>query len=109
MQAELARRNPAWTALTATVAPDGDADLLDDLDFSAFAAPQCEACGGLLKPDVVFFGENVPRDRVGTAHAALRGANAMLVVGSSLMVYSGYRFARLAHEAGLPLAILTPA
>jgi len=55
----------------------------------------------------VFFGENVPRERVAAAHAALRVADAMLVVGSSLMVYSGYRFARTAHAAGMPLAMLT--
>lgn len=106
LQADLARLNPDWTALTAATAPDGDADL-DGVDFSTFATPQCDACGGLLKPDVVFFGENVPRERVHAAHEALRGADAMLVVGSSLMVYSGYRFARMAHEAGMPLAILT--
>ena len=56
--------------------------------------PRCEACGGLLKPDVVFFGERVPAERVQRAFAALEQADAMLVVGSSLMVYSGYRFAQ---------------
>ena len=61
----------------------------------------------MLKPDVVFFGENVPRERVARATSALADADAMLVVGSSLMVYSGYRFARAAREAGKPLAILT--
>ena len=61
----------------------------------------------MLKPDVVFFGENVPRTRVDAARGALQRSDAMLVVGSSLMVYSGYRFARMAREAGLPLAVLT--
>ena len=61
----------------------------------------------MLKPDVVFFGENVPRVRVDAAQAALGRSDALLVIGSSLMVYSGYRFARMAREAGLPLAILT--
>ena len=65
-----------------------------------------DRCGGLLKPDVVFFGENVPRDRYEQACEALAGADALLVAGSSLMVYSGFRFVRLAHEAGLPIAIL---
>ncbi|MFD0738405.1 NAD-dependent protein deacetylase [Lysobacter koreensis] len=109
VQAELARRNPDWLAkraASAAPAPDGDAHL-DGLDPRHAAIPTCPACGGDLKPDVVFFGENVPRERVGAAQAALRGADAMLVVGSSLMVYSGYRFARMAHEAGLPLAVLT--
>jgi len=106
VQALLADAHPDWTAITASAAPDGDADL-EHLDFSRFQPPPCPNCGGLLKPDVVFFGENVPRARVAAAADALQRADAMLVVGSSLMVYSGYRFARLAHEAGLPLAILT--
>ena len=106
VQAMLADANPDWTALTATAAPDGDADL-DGVDFAAFRAPGCPRCGGLLKPDVVFFGENVPRERVEAAADALRRSDAMLVVGSSLMVYSGFRFARMAHELGRPLAILT--
>jgi len=98
--------NPQWTNLSAAIAPDGDADL-EHADVGAFRAPLCAGCGGLLKPDVVFFGENVPRERVAAAHDALRMADAMLVVGSSLMVYSGYRFARIAHAAGMPLAMLT--
>lgn len=107
VQAQLAARNPEWMhAVDAAIAPDGDADL-DAIDTSAFVAPHCDACEGLLKPDVVFFGENVPRDRVFEAQSALHASDAMLVVGSSLMVYSGYRFALLAREAGLPLAILT--
>jgi NAD-dependent SIR2 family protein deacetylase len=106
VQAMLADAHPEWTAITANAAPDGDADL-EHLDLGGFRPPPCPQCGGLLKPDVVFFGENVPRARVETAADALHRADAMLVVGSSLMVYSGYRFARMAHEAGLPLAILT--
>ena len=106
LQQRLADDNPGWAGLSAAVAPDGDADL-ERFDFDQFRAPACSACGGLLKPDVVFFGENVPRERVAAAFAALESADAMLVVGSSLMVYSGYRFARLAHERGLPLALLT--
>lgn len=105
VQAELAERNPDWIGLTARTAPDGDADL-DGMDFQTFQSPRCDVCDGLLKPDVVFFGENVPRARVAAAHDALRQADAMLVVGSSLMVYSGYRFARAASESGLPLALL---
>ena len=106
VQARLAMDNPQWRDVIAASAPDGDADL-DDLDFSRFHPPPCPNCGGLLKPDVVFFGENVPRDRVESACAALRAADAMLVVGSSLMVYSGFRFARMAREMDLPLAVLT--
>ena len=72
-------------------------------DFSAFAVPACEACGGVLKPDVVFFGENVPRSRVDEARAHLEQSDAMLVVGSSLMVYSGFRFAEAAAQLGKPV------
>ena len=66
--------------------------------------PACETCGGILKPDVVFFGENVPRDIVATAQDHLEQADAMLIVGSSLMVYSGFRFAQAAARKGMPIA-----
>ncbi len=89
--------------MAAADAPDGDADL-DGLDFATFAVPACAGCGGALKPDVVFFGENVPRARVEQAYADLDAADAMLVVGSSLMVYSGYRFAERAAASGKPIA-----
>ncbi len=102
-QAELLRRNPDWAHIDALDAPDGDADVLVQ-DFSGFNVPDCAHCGGMLKPDVVFFGENVPRDRVCAAMQALDVADAMLVVGSSLMVYSGYRFAHAAAKAGKPIA-----
>ena len=97
--------NPDWIALDALDAPDGDAEL-EGLPFERFVVPGCEACGGLLKPDVVFFGEAVPRERVERAFAALERSDAMLVVGSSLMVYSGYRFARAAVHAGKPVAAI---
>jgi NAD-dependent SIR2 family protein deacetylase len=102
-QAELVRLNPTWANLDAADAPDGDADL-DGRDFSSFQVPSCPHCGGLLKPDVVFFGENVPRERVDAGMQALNDADAMLVIGSSLMVYSGYRFAHAAARAGKPIA-----
>jgi NAD-dependent SIR2 family protein deacetylase len=104
-QHELRERNPSWAEREAAVAPDGDADL-DGLDFAAFDVPDCAACGGILKPDVVFFGENVPPARVDAAMQALAEADAMLVVGSSLMVWSGYRFARAAADAGKPIAAI---
>ncbi len=103
LQADLLELNPAWTELGARAAPDGDADLAG-ADYESFRVPDCAACGGMLKPDVVFFGESVPRERVARAMDALRDADALLVVGSSLMVYSGYRFARAAAEAGKPIA-----
>ena len=105
MQRRLADANPDWEGITADAAPDGDADL-EGRDFDRFRVPRCEACVGMLKPDVVFFGENVPRQRYEEARSALASSDALLVVGSSLMVYSGYRFARMAHEDGQPIAIL---
>ena len=104
LQEAMAAANRDWRAQAAT-APDGDADI-DPAVIESFAAPRCERCGGMVKPDVVFFGENVPRDRAAQACDALAVADALLVAGSSLMVYSGYRFVRLAHEAGLPIAIV---
>lgn len=102
MQQALAQANPGWLHLTAHAAPDGDA-CLDGLDFSSFKVPACPACAGVLKPDVVFFGEGVPRERVDAALQALARADALLVAGSSLMVYSGYRFVRAAVDAGQPV------
>jgi len=105
VQPRLSADNPGWHPGAAAMAPDGDADIAVDAE-TVFVPPHCPRCGGLLKPDVVFFGENVPRARVQDAQAALAASDAMLVVGSSLMVYSGYRFAKTAADAGLPLAIL---
>jgi NAD-dependent SIR2 family protein deacetylase len=105
LQNELARLNPQWLAHDAAVAPDGDAEL-DGVDFSDFAVPACARCGGMLKPDVVFFGENVPRPRVEAATRHLEEADAMLIVGSSLMVYSGFRFVEMAVRAGKPAAAI---
>lgn len=103
LQQALLQLNPDWATLDAADAPDGDADL-DGHDFSTFVIPPCPICSSILKPDVVFFGENVPRDRVATAIKALEAADAMLVVGSSLMVFSGYRFAHAAAKLGKPIA-----
>jgi NAD-dependent SIR2 family protein deacetylase len=105
LQDELGRLNADWLDLDATEAPDGDADL-EAMDFSTFAIPSCERCGGVLKPDVVFFGENVPRDRVEAACRRLDEADAMLIVGSSLMVYSGFRFVQRAADLGKPVAAI---
>ncbi|MCP5264643.1 MAG: NAD-dependent protein deacetylase [Burkholderiaceae bacterium] len=104
-QERLIGANPAWHDVEATAAPDGDADL-DVTDFSGFRVPACQACGGILKPDVVFFGETVPADRIAAVMKRLESADAMLVVGSSLMVHSGYRYARWAAESGRPVAAL---
>ena len=104
-QKRLEQFNPEWITLAATRAPDCDADLESD-EFDRFIAPPCRHCEGTLKPDVVFFGESVPGERVRTALSWLDEADAMLVVGSSLMVYSGFRYARRAAERGIPIAAL---
>ncbi len=104
VQDAMAAANPLWDAAAAT-APDGDADV-DASAIESFDAPRCHRCGGLLKPDVVFFGENVPPPRVEDARTALKNADAILVAGSSLMVYSGFRFVRQAYDVGLSIAIV---
>jgi NAD-dependent SIR2 family protein deacetylase len=103
LQDELIRLNADWAQLDAAALPDGDADL-SQMDFSAFAVPPCASCGGVLKPDVVFYGENVPCDQVAAAQTHLEGADAMLIAGSSLMVYSGFRFALAASRRRIPIA-----
>lgn len=105
LQTQLLARNPDWMHVQSRPAPDGDADL-EHADFSEFDVPDCSLCGGMLKPDVVFFGENVPRERVDAAIGHLEQSDAMLVVGSSLMVYSGFRFARMAAALGKPIAAI---
>jgi NAD-dependent SIR2 family protein deacetylase len=104
VQAVMAASNGQWNA-AALPAPDGDAEI-EAAAVESFEAPRCECCGGLLKPDVVFFGENVPGARYQDARDALAHADALLVAGSSLMVYSGFRFVRQAHDAGLSIAIV---
>jgi NAD-dependent SIR2 family protein deacetylase len=104
--------NPALAAAAADAAggeivpearPDGDAEV--ELDaLQDFHMPSCERCGGTLQPDVIFFGDNIPAQRTADALALMAQADALLVVGSSLMVFSGYRFCKLAAEAGKPIA-----
>ena len=106
VQSLLLAWNPGFAApgVDGEVRPDGDVRVAatpDDLQV-----PDCRECGGVLKPRVVFFGESVPRSRVEDAFAALDEADALLVVGSSLMVYSGYRFVRAARERGRPVALV---
>jgi NAD-dependent SIR2 family protein deacetylase len=85
------------------VAPDADAVVGDTTSFQII---DCLHCGGMLKPDIVYFGENVPKDRVDEAYSLVDGAEALLVAGSSLTVYSGYRFVRHAAALGIPIAII---
>jgi NAD-dependent SIR2 family protein deacetylase len=116
LQHRLDELNPGWARRHADVAvrPDGDVDLEDTADF---VVPACELCGGVLKPDVVFFGESVPRERVERCMAAVDAlaastgpragdGGALLVAGSSLTVMSGLRFVRRAAKAGTPIVIV---
>ncbi len=105
LQAKLKVMNPELGLQTPDVAPDGDAELPAALTED-FRVPACEACGGVLKPDVVFFGENVPAPRVARAYEMLTHAEVLLVVGSSLTVFSGYRFVVRSVKEGKPVLIL---
>lgn len=104
LQARLAEMNPRWTSARARSAPDGDADVTRDP--AGFSVPACMGCDGVLKPRVVFFGERVPPARVERAFAAVEAADALLVAGTSLQVWSGLRFVRRAAELGQPIAIV---
>jgi NAD-dependent SIR2 family protein deacetylase len=106
LQIRMEDLNPGWEPMTARAAPDGDADLESER-IASFVVPPCTQCGGMLKPDVVFFGESVPPERVATAMERTAEADCLLVVGSSLMIWSGFRFARAAAEAGTPVVILS--
>jgi NAD+-dependent protein deacetylase sirtuin 4 len=107
VQERLVDQNRAWIEASSMgrAAADGDAELDEDR-VASFRVVACLACGGRLKPRVVFFGDNVPRPVVEQAFAMLGGAEALLVVGTSLTVFSGYRFVRRAAELRIPVAIV---
>lgn len=103
LETRLTAANPGWERENLPVKPDGDVDLDDT---SGFVVVDCEVCGGLLKPDVVFFGETVPKDRVDRTFATVAAGRTLLVLGSSLKVMSGYRFVLFAKKQGLRVAIV---
>lgn len=109
-QERLIRANPWLGKLSAAYAPDGDADLETDetlqKQLESMQIPACPNCNNLMKPDVVFFGENVPKPVVEQAMQQLREADVLLVAGSSLMVFSGFRFCRDAAQRGQPIVII---
>ncbi|MEV7118207.1 NAD-dependent protein deacetylase [Kitasatospora griseola] len=102
----LAALNPAFRDAGSRINPDGDVELPDDL-VASFTVADCARCGGILKPDVVFFGESVPKDRVEHCYRLVDQARALLVLGSSLAVMSGLRFVRHTAKSGKPVAIVT--
>lgn len=105
LQRRLAALNPDFAANEFPLLPDGDADI-PDASITGFVVPACLVCGGILKPDVVYFGENVPAARVARCFALLEAASSLVVVGSSLTVMSGYRFVAAAVKADKPVAIV---
>ena len=105
-QQRLAILNPGFAPARASQAPDGDA-IMDEAAVRGFAVPACDQCGGILKPNVVFFGGAVPAPRQKRALDKLGTADALLVIGSSLMVFSGYRLVRDARTQGKAVAVLT--
>ncbi len=105
LQSRLLAMNPELDVTAAAPAPDGDSELADER-VARFRVAPCEACGGVLKPDVVFFGENVPKPVVDEAWRLFDEAEVLLVLGSSLAVFSGYRFVVRAAERGVPVAIV---
>jgi len=104
VQTWLEERNPHLQNQSFEPAPDGDADM--EMDFSSVEVPHCSACGGILKPHVVFYGDSVERSIVNVINSKVEDADGVLVVGSSLMVFSSYRFIRHAHASGVPVAAL---
>lgn len=97
--------NPGFLPEVQALNPDGDAEL-PEAALRGFLPPACEGCGGVLKPHVVMFGDSVPAPRVALAMTWVEQAEALLVLGSSLTVYSGYRFPRRAAQRGVPVYII---
>ena len=105
VEQELAEVNGAWRPTPQMHNPDGDVELTEE-QIRAFRMVDCAACGGALKPDVVYFGETVPRPRVDECFALVEGASALIVLGSSLHVFSGRRFVQRAADHGIPIVIV---
>ena len=101
----IASMNAGWEGAATRINPDGDVDL-PETSVDAFVMVDCTACGGPLKPDVVYFGESVPPARVTDSYAMVDSASSLLVLGSSLHVYSGRRFVTHAHKLELPIIIV---
>ena len=105
LQHRIHKLNPGWSATPHGAAPDGDT-FVDDDQIQDFNVPTCLSCGGILKPQVVFFGDSVPKKTVWSIFDRLDECDAVLVIGTSLEVYSSYRFVRAAWEQNKPIAIL---
>lgn len=105
LQNQFQMLNQFWSAEVIDIRPDADA-LIRDEDIEGFKVPPCKHCGGDLKPDVVFFGDSVPRDVVENLYLQVEQSDGVIVFGSSLFVWSGYRFVKHAHQHGIPILIV---
>lgn len=105
LQHRMKALNVGWSATVDGHAPDGDSFLSDE-DVQGFTVPACLSCGGILKPQVIFFGDSVPKETVSFVYDRLSESDSLLIVGSSVQVYSSYRFVHAAWEQKKPLAIL---
>jgi NAD-dependent SIR2 family protein deacetylase len=105
LDVRLRAANPDWEARVTAVNPDGDVTIAD-AEVERFATVDCASCGGVLKPDVVFFGENVPPAKVEHCYGLVERSRALLVLGSSLTVMSGLRFVKRAAASGIPVGIV---
>lgn len=102
LQQRLVAENPILEGIVGAIAPDGDADVADTL-VEQIRCPECLHCGGMLMPDVVFFGGSVPKPRVEQIYTELNKADALLLIGSSLTVFSAYRFCKAAQKQDIPM------
>jgi NAD-dependent SIR2 family protein deacetylase len=105
LERRLTAANPDFAAVATAINPDGDVELAD-AELTGFTVVDCRSCGGVLKPDVVYFGETVPADRVARSFALVETARTLLVLGSSLTVMSGRRFVLRAVREGVRVAIV---
>ncbi len=105
LQNHLREKNPEFLKIDFEVAPDGDA-IVDDSHVKKFNTVDCTKCNGLLQPHVVFYGDNVPKQRVEYCMDSLHASRMLLCIGTSLMVYSGYRFCKAAYKADIPIVMI---
>lgn len=105
IQEQIVEDNPQWSARPEGFAPDADVFVAEQL-VQTFKTPLCKHCGGVLKPDVVFFGDSVPKSRVDEINERLELSDSCLVAGSSVETYSSFRHVRRCKELGLPLLLL---
>ena len=96
-----------WRSEDGDIAPDGDASVPEAI-IETFSIPYCEKCDGILKPNVVFFGGTIDKEVVNHVYQQLDKVDGLLAVGTSLQVFSGYRFCKRAHELGKPIASINP-